>query len=248
MRKVPYAMGMEETKDEGGTAPSVRVPPRYAELVEEWGAPVGVEEARTRWGQLVAAAEGGVVTLVTLDTTEALGYPTWAAIAPLDKVADSGRCPVWSLTSARPKLADVIADATRFPDGVAQVLTRHRRPVVAVVAAVALVNLPGEGDRIDIDALLREGGTVTLYFDPGQHGAMDDEGGVVQDPIGPTYTAVAKDAADQRIGEGEGDSVADALLRLWRPPAHLYSAEPPFPDGWSNPRPDPDLPLSAPPF
>jgi hypothetical protein len=27
--------------------------------------------------------------------------------------------------------------------------------------------------------------------------------------------------------------VAEALLRLWRPPAHLYSTEPPF-DGWGN--------------
>ncbi|MEK8175034.1 hypothetical protein NKH77_56025 [Streptomyces sp. M19] len=41
-----------------------------------------MEDARTRWGQLVAAAENGTVTLIAMDTTASLGYPTWAAIAP----------------------------------------------------------------------------------------------------------------------------------------------------------------------
>ncbi|MFI0901762.1 hypothetical protein [Streptomyces sp. NPDC020983] len=230
---------MEEKKDEAAAPAPVRVPPRYAELVQQWGPPVGVEEARTRWGQLVAAAEGGAVVLVTLDTTEARGYPTWAALAPLDKVADPGRCPVWPLTSARPKLAEVIADATRFPAGAPQVLTRHRRPVAAVVAAVTLVDLPPDGERIDVDAFLREGGTITLEFDPGQDGATDPEGEVLQEPIPAGYIARAKQPDGSEVGQGEGDSVAEAMLRLWRPPAHLYSAEPPFPDGWS-PQPDTD--------
>jgi antitoxin (DNA-binding transcriptional repressor) of toxin-antitoxin stability system len=234
-------MSMEETTP----ASPVRVPPRYKELVEQWGPAVGVEDARTRWGQLVAAAENGTVTLIAVDTLASLGYPTWAAIAPLDKVADPGRCPVWPLTSARPKLADVIADATRFPDGVPQILTRHRRPVVAVVAAVTLVDLPPDGERIEIDTFLREGGTITLEFDPGQEGATGEEGDLLQEPVPARYIAHGKEPDGSEVAQGEGDSVAEALLRMWRPPAHVYSTEPPFHDGWGNPRPDTDLPEST---
>lgn len=220
-----------------------RVPPQYRELVEQWGMPVGVEDARTRWGKLVAAAEDGTVTLIAMDTTASLGYPTWAALAPLNKVADPGRCPVWPLSSARSKLADVVLAATHFPDGAPQVLTRHRRPVVALVAALTLVDLPPDGERIEIDAFLREGGTITLEFDPGQDGATDEEGDVLQEPIPERYVARAKEADGGEIGQGEGDSVAEALLRLWRPPAHVYSDEPPF-DPWGGPRSD-DLPDST---
>ncbi|MFF9483017.1 hypothetical protein [Streptomyces sp. NPDC014733] len=234
---------MEETKPAGPAGVPAQVPPRYKELVEQWGPAVGVEDARTRWGKLVAAAEDGTVTLIAMDTTASLGYPTWAALAPLDKVADPGRCPVWPLTSARPKLADVVLAATRFPDGAPQILTRHRRPVVALVAALTLVDLPPDGERIEIDAFLREGGTITLAFDPGQDGATDEEGDLVQEPIPERYIVRAKEADGGEIGEGEGDSVAEALLRLWRPPAHLYSDEPPF-DPWGKPRPD-DLPEST---
>ncbi|MFI9311247.1 hypothetical protein [Streptomyces triculaminicus] len=231
---------MEETKPARTAAVLAHVPPRYKELVERWGPAVGVEEARSRWGKLVAAAEGGTITLITMDTTQSLGYPTWAAIAPLDKVADPGRCPVWPLTSARPKLADVIADATHFPDGQPQILTRHRSPVVAVVAALTLVDLPPDGERIEVDAFLRQGGTITLAFDAGQDGATDEEGDLLQEPIPARYLATAKEPDGREVGQGEGGSVAEALLRLWRPPAHLYSTEPPFPDGWGN-RPDTDL-------
>ncbi|MFE3601338.1 hypothetical protein [Streptomyces sp. NPDC059142] len=230
---------MEETKPVRPVAGvPARVPPRYKELVEQWGPPIGVEEARNRWGQLVAASENGAITLVAMDTTVSLGYPTWAAIAPLDKVADPGRCPVWPLTSARPKLADVIADATQFPDGAPQIMTRHRRPVVAVVAALTLVDLPPDGERIAIDAFLREGGTITLEYDHGHPGSTTPDGDVDQEPIPERYIAHAKEPDGSEIGQGEGDSVAEALLRLWRPPAHLYSTEPPF-DGW-GPRPDAD--------
>jgi hypothetical protein len=230
---------MKETKPAPPAGVPARVPPLYKELVEQWGPPIGVEEARNRWGQLVAAAEDGAITLVAMDTTQSLGYPTWAAIAPLDKVADPGRCPVWPLTSARPKLADVIANATQFPDGAPQIMTRHRRPVVAVVAAVTLVDLPPDGERIEIDAFLREGGTITLEHDYGHPGSTTPDGDVDQEPIPERYIARAKAPDGHEVGQGEGDSVAEAMLRLWRPPAHLYSSEPPFPDGWGN-RPDPD--------
>ncbi|MGW1037563.1 hypothetical protein [Streptomyces antibioticus] len=234
---------MEETKSAGPTGVPARVPPRYKELVEQWGAAVGVEDARTRWGKLVAAAEDGTVTLIAMDTTASLGYPTWAALAPLDKVADPGRCPVWPLTSARPRLADVVLAATRFPDGAPQILTRHRRPVVALVAALTLVDLPPDGERIDVDAHLRSGGTITLEYDYGHPGSTYEDGEVDQEPIPERYIARAKEPDGGEIGQGEGDSVAEALLRLWRPPAHLYSDEPPF-DPWGKPPPD-DLPESA---
>ncbi|MGW9439632.1 hypothetical protein [Streptomyces sp. NPDC055607] len=224
---------MEEMKPAGSAGVPGQVPPRYRELVEQWGAAVGVEDARTRWGKLVAAAEGGTVILIAMDTTASLGYPTWAALAPLDKVADPGRCPVWPLTSARPKLADVVLAATRFPGGVPQILTRHRRPVVALVAALTLVDLPPDGERIDVDAHLRSGGTITLEYDHGHPGSTYEDGEVAQEPIPERYIAYAREANGSEIGQGEGDSVAEALLRLWRPPAHLYSDEPPF-DPWGK--------------
>ncbi|MFD8335614.1 hypothetical protein ACFV42_23585 [Streptomyces solisilvae] len=236
---------MGKTKPLPPAGVPARVPPRYKELVEQWGPPVGVEEARTRrWGQLVAAAEDGTVTLIAMDTTASLGYPTWAALAPLDKVADPGRCPVWPLSSAKPKLADVVLAATHFPDGAPQILTRHRRPVVALVAALTLVDLPPDGERIDVDAFLREGGTITLEYDYGHPGSTTPDGDLDQEPIPERYIAFAKEADGSEIGEGEGDSVAEALLRLWRPPAQLYSNEPPF-DPWGAPRPDIDLPEST---
>uniref|UniRef100_UPI003F49A434 type II toxin-antitoxin system prevent-host-death family antitoxin n=1 Tax=unclassified Streptomyces TaxID=2593676 RepID=UPI003F49A434 len=203
-----------------------------------------MEEARTRWGRLVTAAEGGTVTLIAMDTTASLGYPTWAALAPLTAVADPGRCPVWPLTSARPKLADVVLAAVRFPDGSPQILTRHRRPVAALVSALTLVDLPPDGERIEIDAFLRSGGTITLGFDYGHPGSTTPDGEVDQEPIPERYIARAREADGSEIGQGEGDSVAAALLRLWRPPARLYSNEPPV-DPWGSPRPDTDLPEST---
>ncbi|MEW1548303.1 hypothetical protein [Streptomyces tsukubensis] len=229
-------MGEKNLTETAAVAAPPNVPPRYRELVEEWGPPVGVEEARVRWGQLVAAAEGGTVTLIAVETTAGRGYPTWAAIAPLDRVPDSGRCPVWPLASARPKLMDVIAAADQFADGQPQILTRHRRPVAAVVAAITLVDLPPDGERIDIDTLLREGGSITLGYHHGHPGSMTPDGDVYDEPVDPAYFAVAKTPDGQAIGQGAGDSIADALLRLWRPPVHLYSDEPPFPvGGWSTP-------------
>ncbi|MFI8201134.1 hypothetical protein ACIF6K_32200 [Streptomyces sp. NPDC085942] len=234
---------MEKTKDAGSSDAAAKAPPRYRELVEQWGAAVGVEEARIRWGRLVGAAESGTVTLIAMDTTASLGYPTWAALAPLDTVADPARCPAWPLTSARPKLADVVLAATRFPDGAPQILTRHRRPVAALVAALTLVDLPPDGERIDVDAHLQSGGTITLEYDHGRPGSTTEDGEVDQEPTPERYIARAQEAGGGEIGQGEGDSVAEALLRLWRPPAYLYSDEPPL-DPWAT-RPPEDLPDSA---
>jgi hypothetical protein len=115
------------------------------------------------------------------------------------------------------------------------------------VAALPLADLPPDGERIDIDAFLREGGTITLEYDDGHPGSTYEDGEVDQEPIPERYIAHAKEPDGREIGQGEGDSVAEALLRLWRPPAHMYSDVPPF-DGWGNPRPDADLPESIVPF
>ncbi|WP_330335754.1 hypothetical protein OHS33_39610 (plasmid) [Streptomyces sp. NBC_00536] len=215
---------MTSTSPSAGSEPA-STPSAYRELVLQWGQPLGIEEARARWGQVVAAAEEGAITLVT---AESRGYREWAAVVPVREVVEAGRCPVWSLSEARPKLGDLVADATRVPEAAAQVLTRHRRPVAAVVAAVTLVHRPKAGERIDVDRLLRSGGTVVLGFDPGQDGAVDDHGDLLHEPEDPRYTAVARASDGREIGQGAGDSIADALLRLWQPPAHLYSDEPPF--------------------
>ncbi|MFF5304862.1 hypothetical protein ACFY5F_36450 [Streptomyces sp. NPDC013161] len=110
-------------------------------------------------------------------------------------------------------------------------------------AALTLADLPPHGERIDIDALLREGGTITVEYDDGHPGSTYEDGEVIQEPIPERYIARAKEPDGRESGQGEGASVVEALLRLWRPPSHMYSAVPPF-DGWGNPRPDADLPES----
>ncbi|MFJ1900476.1 hypothetical protein [Streptomyces sp. NPDC088115] len=51
---------------------------------------------------------------------------------------------------------------------------------------------------------------------------------MIQGPVPDGYFAVAAEPDGREVGRGGGDSVAEALLRLWRPPVHLYSDEPPF--------------------
>ncbi|MFG2785783.1 hypothetical protein ACGFY7_49205 [Streptomyces prunicolor] len=111
------------------------------------------------------------------------------------------------------------------------------------VAALALADLPPDGERIDIDAFLREGGTITVEYDDGHPGSTYEDGEANQEPIPERYIARAKESDGRESGQGEGASVLEALLRMWRPPAHMYSAVPPF-DGWGNRRPDADLPES----
>lgn len=215
------------------------VPPAYQALVEVWGPAIGVEEARTRWSELVALAEAGTVTLIARDPA---GSFDWTALVPLTEVAEPPeQCPVWALSEARPKLGEVVAGAAPFGarvSGSPQILSRHRRPVAAVIAAIVLANRPNAVDRITrltIEELLEEGGTVELSHYPGFGGSMDEHGDVVQEPEEPVFVATAKDHAGTVIGEGSGDTIAEALLRLHRTgtpdfavPASWYSAEPPL--------------------
>jgi len=204
------------------------MPPVYQDLVMRWGTPVGVEEARNRWGELVAAAEAGTVTLIARERSG----PGWAALVPLSEVAGSlDRCPVWPLSAARPKLGDLVSAAADFLRPVPQVLARHRHPAAALIAAVVLDGRPDAGERLDVETLLTGGGTVILAYEPGISGATNQAGDVTQEPWPALFTATACDHTDTQIGSGSGDSIAEALLRLHRTPAAdpaTYPSEPPF--------------------
>ena len=195
-------------------------PPAYRKLAERFGPPAAIEEARGIWGTIVKSAETG--TVVTLIAPGGPGSLDWAAVVPLSEVPDPGRCPVWPLSTARARLGEVVAAATRFPSPVPQILARHRQPTAAVIAARALDGLPGDAERIDLHAFLEEGGTVTLAYDPGQSGACDEGGIVTTDPAQPAFLATALGWDGTVVGSGSGPTVAEAMLRVYR--------QPPFPD------------------
>jgi hypothetical protein len=206
------------------------VPHVYQGLVEFVGPAIGVEEARARWGDLVAAAESGTVTLIARDP----GGRTWdwVALVPLSEVAEPlAQCPVWTLTDARRKLGGVIAAAAAFSGPVAgspQILARHRTPVAAVIAAIALVDRPVAADRLTIETVLHAGGAVTLTHFPGVSGATDEDGNVIQEPEEAAYLATATAHDGAHLGSSEGPTVAEALLRLH----HRNSSATPWPDSW----------------
>ena len=117
--------------------------------------------------------------------------PDWAVVVPLSEVPDPARCPVWPLSEARAKLGEVVDATTSFLSPMPQVLARHRQPVAAVIDARTLSDLPGEVDRMDLQALLEEGGSITLTYDPGQSGRCDELGDVIDEPIDPAFVATA---------------------------------------------------------
>lgn len=124
------------------------------------------------------AEKGTVVTLI------APGGPSrgdWAAVVPC-QVPDPGRCPVWPVSEARPRLGDVVQAAADYRDPVPQILARHRQPVAAVIAASILEGMPADGERIDVQSLLEAGGKVTLEYDPGESGSVDSHGDVLYPP------------------------------------------------------------------
>lgn len=214
-------------RQEPGT-PDHDVPPIYRTALNRWGEPVGIEEARARFGELVTSAEEGTITLIAADRTR-FG---WAALAPLSEVIEPlTALTEWSLSDARPKLGDLVVAAANGLAPTPQILTRHRKPVAAVVSAVVVDGRPPADRRLDLEKVLREGGHVMLEFDPGEPGSMDEDGEVLWPPEPGGFTAVARDRDGQRIGFGGGDTAAEALLRLACPPPidpSLYSTEPPF--------------------
>jgi hypothetical protein len=71
-------------------------------------------------------------------------------------------------------------------------------------------------NRIDLQALLEEGGTVTLEYDPGQSGRCDDQGDVIDEPIDPAFVVSALGWDGAIVGSGSGRTLAEALLRVYR--------------------------------
>jgi prevent-host-death family protein len=215
-------------EDRSGGTLDPSIPQIYQAALARWGEPLGIEEARTRLGELVTAAEKGTITLIAPDRSR-FG---WAAIAPLQEVIEPlAELTEWPLTDARAKLGDLVAAAANGLESAPQILTRHRRPVAAVVSAVVVDGRQPFGERLDVEKVLRDGATVTLEFDPGVEGWADKDGEVVEVPEPPFYSAVARDHTGAEIGRGAGDTVAEALLRLARPrpiDPSLYSTETPF--------------------
>jgi hypothetical protein len=218
-------------------------PIAYRDLAERFGAPASIEDARHTWSYVVKGAERG--TVITLIAPGGPSRGDWAAVVPVSEVPDLRRCPVWPVSEARPRLGDVVQAATDYRDPVPQILARHRQPVAAVIAASILEDMPADGERIDPQTLLEEGGKVTLEYDPGESGTMDSRGDVLDPPIPGGFAAIAVDWQGTEIGYGGGDSLAEALLHLRRSPARAghaghgpadpwaetsgpYSDEPPF--------------------
>lgn len=203
-------------------------PPMYQDLVHRWGPPLGIEEARTRWSELVHAAADGNITLIVRDVP---GYAQWTALVPLSEVAEPpANCPVWPLLSARKKLGELVDHAARWPSGRTQLLSNRHTLVAALIPASALVDRHGQ--RIDVEELLRDGGTVTLNFFPGESGSMGEDGEVAVDPEDEAFIVTASDRTGASIGRGEGPTIAEAMIRLAGFESlvaeGVYSQEPPF--------------------
>ncbi|SEG97154.1 prevent-host-death family protein [Nonomuraea solani] len=166
--------------------------PSYDELEARFGPPLGVEEARARWGTLISAARSGTTTLITRERWE------WAALVPMSAVPGmlSG-LPVLSLSTARAKLGDIVRQAAQPYDEGPLLLTRHRTPVAALVAARRLLDRPAPQRRPPLEELLTEGRTITLARGP-------------QDDI----AAIARDRDGTVMAAGSGGDIAEALRSL----------------------------------
>jgi prevent-host-death family protein len=212
------------------SAPLQSITPLHRAAIARFGEPVGVEQARTRWGELVAAAEAGTVTLIALDRSG----PEWAALAPVGELAGPvDRVPAWSLTAARPKLGDLVREISAdYYSWNPQVLTRHGVPVAVLASARMVLYPPPAGDRLDVDDLLYQGATITLDYNPGWDGATNGEGEPLGDPDDVRgVIVIARDPKGTRIGSGFGETAAEALRFLAKAepePEPVYSDEPPF--------------------
>ncbi|GAA3202786.1 type II toxin-antitoxin system prevent-host-death family antitoxin [Nonomuraea helvata] len=166
--------------------------PPYDELESRYGAPLGVEDARAQWGTLVRGATSGHTTLITRERWE------WAALVPLSEVSGmlSG-LPVVSLSTARGKLGELVRQVAQPYDETPVLLSRHRTPVAALVAARRLLERPAPRRRADPDELLRTGHTITLALDPWDR-----------------IIATARDGDGNEIATGSAGSAAGALRSL----------------------------------
>lgn len=166
------------------------VPSEYRELVAQVGMPLGVEDARAQWGRLIQAAQNGDVTLITRERWE------WAAITPVSAVTGPfAGLPVLPLSTARRKLGDLVRQAGQPYEDLPLLLTRHRTPVAALLAARVLA---AERHGPTPEELLSSGHTIVL--------------GHASGPEGPVYSAVARDGDGNEVAVGSGGSVREALL------------------------------------
>ncbi|GAA3155431.1 hypothetical protein GCM10010486_22020 [Nonomuraea roseoviolacea subsp. carminata] len=169
-------------------APSVT-----ADLVARFGPALGVEEARVHWGRLTRAAQDGATTLITRERWE------WAALIPVTGVSGplTGLAAL-PLSTARRKLGDLVRLATLpYEDG-PLLLTRHRTPVAALVAARTLAGQDARRHRLVLEDLLPDGHTVVLSRLQG------------------VFSAVVRDPDGAAVAEGSGESIDAALRRLRR--------------------------------
>ncbi|MEU9831706.1 hypothetical protein AB0D67_09200 [Streptosporangium sp. NPDC048047] len=186
----------------------VSTPSAYTALVNRYGAPLGVEEARTHWGALVRAAREGRTTLITREHWE------WAALVPMSEVTGPMMgLPTWPATSARAKLGDLVRQAGR-PSGSAILLTRHRTPIAALCPADSLAPRPVPPDLLDAEALLRDGAQIVLRFGPERTGRLDDDGAAAAGPVEPVYHASVRGPAGIEVAAGSGAGINEALQSL----------------------------------
>ncbi|MCP2349049.1 hypothetical protein [Nonomuraea roseoviolacea] len=164
-----------------------------ADLVARFGPALGVEEARVHWGRLTRAAQDGATTLITRERWE------WAALIPVTGVSGplTGLAAL-PLSTARRKLGDLVRLATLpYEDG-PLLLTRHRTPVAALVAARTLAGQDARRHRLVLEDLLPDGHTVVLSRLQG------------------VFSAVVRDPDGAAVAEGSGESIDAALRRLRR--------------------------------
>lgn len=190
-------------------APAAEVAVPYRDLAARYGPPLGVEEARGRFGELVTAAENGTVTLITRERWE------MAAMVPLSQLTGApDKLANWSLTDAKKQLGPLVRKVCALVYGQV-VLTRHRKPVAAVVDAALLEDRPRFARLTDADELLRDGHTLTVVWADGG-GQTDGDGEVIVEPGPEGFTASVTDHTGRQVAAGFGDSVITAVAGLAR--------------------------------
>ncbi|ONF73965.1 hypothetical protein AVR91_0204340 [Amycolatopsis keratiniphila subsp. keratiniphila] len=202
---------------------------QLAAAVRRWGQPVGVEQARGEWSQLVGAAEGRddakpTATLLTCGDGQQLA---WAVLVPLAELYEPQTwLQVVPVSKARAELGDHVR---AVQSGSPRILERHHRAVAALMCADRVITA-APGEYLDVEELIRAGATVTLTHDPGTPHSNDP---AFPDPGEPEFVlARATDPTGGLIGEGTGDTVADAFANLRRkstePPVQYSTESPPF--------------------
>jgi prevent-host-death family protein len=175
----------------------------YEHLVTRWGPAVGVESARGRWSAIVQAATAGTVGLITRERWE------WAAVVPLSEIATPLVPDVrsWTLTEARSQLGALVREV--HTEDAVILLTRHRRPIAALIGARRLAGRPDMADRLLAQDLLQQGLHIVLGYHPGEPCCNDPDN---PDPgVDPAYLATALTDDGTQVATGAGPTLTEAL-------------------------------------